>query len=120
MRRWKDIVELHVAEAQMSLCRRIATTCLEARMSEGDDTVDLDVFNRLAENLRRMIESIGLYRVPRPVEAIHTLLGIAATIDSSWPPASPAVNAGGSDGDSARVFRSAQIGRLDCSNRPLA
>jgi hypothetical protein len=55
VRRWRDLVELHVndlggpeacSEAQMSLCRRIATTSveierLEARMSEGDDTVDL-------------------------------------------------------------------------------
>jgi hypothetical protein len=36
-------------------------------MSEGDDTVDLDVFNRLAGNLRRMLESIGLKRVAKPV-----------------------------------------------------
>jgi hypothetical protein len=76
VRRWRDLVELHVndlggpsacSEAQLSLCRRIATTSveterLEARMSEGDDTVDLDVFNRPAGNLRRMLESIGLQR----------------------------------------------------------
>ncbi len=81
VRRWKDLVELHVidlggpeacSEAQLSLCRRIATTSvelerLEARMSEGDDKVDLDVFNRLAGNLRRMLESIGLERVAKPV-----------------------------------------------------
>jgi hypothetical protein len=50
-RRWKDIVELHVAdaggcdlmtEAMLSLCRRAATLeiqleQLECRMSEGDD-----------------------------------------------------------------------------------
>ena len=74
MRRWKDLVDLHTSdlggpdvcsEAQLSLCRRIATTeveleRLEAKMSEGDDTVDLDVYNRLAGNLRRMLESIGL------------------------------------------------------------
>ena len=77
VRRWKDLVELHTndlggpdacSEAQLSLCRRIATTeveleRLEARMSEGDDSVDLDVYNRLAGNLRRMLESIGLRRV---------------------------------------------------------
>jgi hypothetical protein len=80
-RRWRDLVELHVSdlggaeacsEAQLSLCRRIATTeveleRLEARMSEGDDTVDLDVYNRCAGNLRRMLESIGLHRVAREV-----------------------------------------------------
>jgi len=81
VRRWKDLVELHVAdlggadacsEAQLSLCRRIATTSvelerIEAKMSEGDDTVDLDVYNRLAGNLRRMLESIGIERRARPV-----------------------------------------------------
>jgi hypothetical protein len=79
VRRWRDLVELHTndfpsacSEAQLSLCRRIATTeveleRIEARMSEGDDSVDLDVFHRLAGNLRRMLESIGLTRVPRPV-----------------------------------------------------
>ena len=34
-------------------------------MSEGDDTVDLDLFNRLSGNLRRMFETIGIYRVAR-------------------------------------------------------
>ena len=65
VRRWKDLTDMHVgdlggasacSEAQLSLCRRIATTeveleRLEARMSEGDDSVDLDLFNRLAGNL---------------------------------------------------------------------
>jgi hypothetical protein len=90
VRRWKDLVELHsdlggpaaCSEAQLSLCRRIATTeveleRLEARMSEGDDTVDLDVFNRLAGNLRRMFESIGLERRARPVNAPLTLAEIS-------------------------------------------
>jgi hypothetical protein len=93
VRRWKDLVELHVSdlggpdacsEAQLSLCRRIATTSvelerLEARMSEGDDTVDLDVYNRLAGNLRRMFESIGLERRARPVnDDIDTVLASVA------------------------------------------
>src|ERR1700730_17012593 len=84
VRRWKDLVELHISdlggpgacsEAQLSLCRRIATTeveleRLEARMSEGDDSVDLDVYNRLAGNLRRMLESIGLERRAKPVLSV--------------------------------------------------
>ena len=70
-RRWKDLVEMHTAdlggqdvcsEAQLSLCRRIATTeveleRLEAKMSEGDDTVHLD---SLSPFRRRMLERIGL------------------------------------------------------------
>jgi hypothetical protein len=80
-RRWRDLVELHVSdcggavaisEAMLSLCRRIAAIevqleQMEARMSEGDLKVDLDLYNRLAGNLRRMLESIGLQRVARPV-----------------------------------------------------
>lgn len=81
VRRWRDLVELHTAdcggadaisEARLSLCRRISATevmleQMEARMSEGDLTVDLDLYNRLAGNLRRMLESIGLERVSRDV-----------------------------------------------------
>jgi hypothetical protein len=80
-RRWRDLVELHVSdcggavsvsEAMISLCRRVAAIevqleQMEARMSEGDLTVDLDLYNRLAGNLRRMLESIGLQRVSRDV-----------------------------------------------------
>jgi hypothetical protein len=94
VRRWKDLVDLHVSdlggpdacsEAQLSLCRRIATTeveleRLEARMSEGDNTVDLDMFNRLAGNLRRMLESIGLRRVARSVDGPLTLSQISQRI----------------------------------------
>jgi hypothetical protein len=88
VRRWKDLAELHTSdlggpaacsEAQLSLCRRIATTeveleRLEARMSEGDDTVDLDIFNRLSGNLRRMFESIGIERRARPVNDGNDIL----------------------------------------------
>ncbi len=84
-RRWKDLHEAHIAdlggpaglsEAQISLCRRAAALeteleQLEARMSEGAATVeDLDLYNRLSGNLRRMLESIGLKRVPREVKSI--------------------------------------------------
>jgi hypothetical protein len=80
-RRWRDLVELHVSdcggaaaisEAMISLCRRVAAIevqleQMEACMSEGDLKVDLDLYNRLAGNLRRMLESIGLQRVSRDV-----------------------------------------------------
>jgi hypothetical protein len=80
-RRHRDIAELHLAdiggeahasEAMASLCRRASTIevsleQMEARLSEGDEKVDLDLYNRLAGNLRRILESIGLKRVPRDV-----------------------------------------------------
>lgn len=106
VRRWRDLVDLHVgdlggisacSEAQLSLCRRIATTeveleRLEARMSEGDDRVDLDVFNRLAGNLRRMFDSIGLERRARPVDGPLTLAAIERHIHRQRA-------SGGSDGE---------------------
>jgi hypothetical protein len=74
-RRWKDIVELHVAdaggrdhmsEAMLSLCRRAATLeiqleQLECCMSEGDD-VDIEIYGRIASHLRRILETLGLER----------------------------------------------------------
>jgi hypothetical protein len=80
-RRWRDLVELHtsdcggvgvMSEAMLSLCRRVAAIevqleQMEACMSEGDLRVDLDLYNRLSGNLRRMLETIGLQRVARPV-----------------------------------------------------
>jgi hypothetical protein len=39
---------------------------LEAKMSEGQG-VDLDVYNRLAGNLRRILETLGLERKVKDV-----------------------------------------------------
>lgn len=80
VRRWRDLAELHeldhgdtaaLSEGQKSLCRRAATLevnleQLEAQMSEGQG-VDLDVYNRLAGNLRRILETLGLKRIAKPV-----------------------------------------------------
>jgi hypothetical protein len=76
-RRWKDLQEAHVedmggitglSEAQVSLCRRAAALevtleQIEASMSLGAATIeDLDLYNRLSGNLRRILETIGLQR----------------------------------------------------------
>lgn len=41
---------------------------MEAQMSAGGD-VDFDLYNRLAGNLRRLADSIGLRRVAKPLNA---------------------------------------------------
>jgi len=89
-RRWKDLFEAHVAdlggqdglsEAQVSLCRRVAAIEVqleqaEAKMSEGDLTVDLDQYGRLAGHMRRMMETLGVQRVAKPVSnAVLELAG---------------------------------------------
>ncbi len=61
-----------MSEAQLSLCRRasaieVQLEQMEASMSEGDLKVDLDLYNRLSGNLRRILESIGLERKARDV-----------------------------------------------------
>ena len=77
-RRRHDLVAAHVAdlggpdqlsEAQLSLCRRVATIELELEVMEGKlslgQDVDLDLYNRLAGNLRRCLETIGMQRVAK-------------------------------------------------------
>jgi hypothetical protein len=103
VRRWKDLIELHVSdlggpdacsEAQLSLCRRISTTTvelerLEARMSQGDDGVDLTIYNQMSGNLRRMLESVGLERKAKPANGPLSLEAIARHIEASRPSGGP-------------------------------
>jgi hypothetical protein len=77
-RRWKDIVELHVAdasgrdhmsEAMLSLCHRAATLeiqleQLECCMSQGDD---VEIYGRIASHLRRILETLGVERKAQDV-----------------------------------------------------
>jgi hypothetical protein len=95
VRRWRDLVELHsldlgdaasLSEGQLSLCRRAATLevsleQIEAAMSNGEDA-DLDLYNRLAGNLRRILESVGLRRVARDVSRSLSLEEISRHIDA--------------------------------------
>jgi hypothetical protein len=76
-RRFRDLAGHHVADlggtgalsaAKLSLCRRaaaleVACEALEARMSAGEE-VDLDGYGRAASHLRRILESLGLERLP--------------------------------------------------------
>jgi hypothetical protein len=79
-RRQRDLLALHasdlggaefLSESQFSLCRRAATIETELEMLEGQlslgKSVDLDLFGRLTNTLRRILESLGLERVARPV-----------------------------------------------------
>jgi hypothetical protein len=79
-RRQRDLIALHIAdlggeerlsENQLSLCRRAATLETELEMLEGQlslgKVADLDLYNRLSGNLRRILESLGLERVARQV-----------------------------------------------------
>jgi hypothetical protein len=66
----------HISEGELSLIKRTATLevqleQLEARLSENDESVDLDVYNRLCGNLRRCLETLGLKRVAKQVNTVN-------------------------------------------------
>jgi hypothetical protein len=79
-RRFKDLVALvtadlggptELSEGQRQMIRRIASMSVwceseEAKMADGDE-VDIDRFQRTANSLRRLCESIGLRRVARDI-----------------------------------------------------
>jgi hypothetical protein len=87
VRRLKDLIALHEAdlggadrasEAERSIIRRAATLTvelerLELRFAQADMSgqsatpADLDLYQRTANSLRRLLEAVGLKRVPRDV-----------------------------------------------------
>jgi len=88
-RRLRDVFEAHlsdlggpdnVSEAERSIVRRAAVLTVELERIEtrfavgrGSDD-DLDLYQRTAGNLRRLLESVGLQRRPRDVESLDQYL----------------------------------------------
>jgi hypothetical protein len=79
-RRYRDIVAGHVSdlggqallsEAELSLVRRVSTLELECEQAEGKlsmgQEVDLDLYQRMLNSLRRALESLGLRRRPKDI-----------------------------------------------------
>ena len=82
-RRLRDLIQMHlsdlggeaaVSEAEKSIIRRAATLTvelerLEARFAQAGEASadDLDLYQRAAGNLRRLLEAVGLKRRPRDV-----------------------------------------------------
>jgi hypothetical protein len=83
VRRLRDLIELHVADlggpdaisqAERSIVRRAATLEVELERLEsvfasaGEATpTQLDLYQRAAGNLRRLLEALGLQRRPKDV-----------------------------------------------------
>ncbi len=83
VRRLRDLIELHLAdlggpdacsEAERSIIRRASTMTvelerLEAKFATAGEASpdDLDLYQRTAGNLRRMLEAVGLQRRSRDV-----------------------------------------------------
>jgi hypothetical protein len=86
-RRLRDCIEMHlgdlgsnVSEAERSIVRRAAVLTvelerLEAKFAVDQGTVDdLDLYQRTAGSLRRLLESVGLKRRPRDVQTLDQYL----------------------------------------------
>jgi hypothetical protein len=82
-RRWWDLVQSHLSDlggeemasaAQIALCKRAATLEIELERQEAilssGGTIDLDAFNRASGGLRRILETLGVERRAKPVEAL--------------------------------------------------
>lgn len=83
VRRLRDLIELHISdlggedaisEAQRSLVRRACTMTVELERLEATfavkgeaDAKDLDLYQRTAGNLRRILETLGLQRRQRDI-----------------------------------------------------
>jgi hypothetical protein len=85
VRRCRDVIAAHTSDlggidncsvAERSIIRRAAVLTVQAEMLEakfaladGDVPVeDLDIYQRLTNSLRRLLEAVGLERRPRTVE----------------------------------------------------
>jgi hypothetical protein len=83
VRRAKDIIAAHLSDmggedntsaAERSIIRRASVLTVELERLEAKfalageaNTADLDVYARMAGNLRRLLEAVGLQRRPRDV-----------------------------------------------------
>jgi hypothetical protein len=90
-RRFRDVVMLHLSdlggeenasEAEQSIVRRAATLTVELErmelafaLAEGADPDSLDLYQRTANSLRRLLESVGLERRARDVTTLGHILG---------------------------------------------
>jgi hypothetical protein len=89
IRRCKDLIGAHLSDlggeantsaAERSLVRRCAVITTELEQLEAKfaaagqaSAQDLDLYQRTAGNLRRLLESIGLQRRPREIESDPTM-----------------------------------------------
>jgi hypothetical protein len=97
-RRMRDVIELHISdlgglenasEAERSIIRRAATLTIELERLEakfstlpnGPRDSDLDMYQRCSNSLRRLLETIGIKRVPRDVTP--TLQGFLNDLNAS-------------------------------------
>ena len=85
-KRWNDLVLMHasdlggydiISEAQISICKRVATIECELEAMEGRKSasipVDIELYARLSGRLCRMLELIGIKRRVQPLDPLGEL-----------------------------------------------
>jgi hypothetical protein len=89
-RRFRDVIGLYasdqggddsLSEARRSIIRRVACLQTELELLEtrfalagGAEPSDLDLYQRTSANLRRLLECIGIDRVPRDITTLGDIL----------------------------------------------
>src|SRR5262245_30505502 len=89
-RRMRDLINLHlsdlggadnVSEAEKSIVRRVATLTVELERMESvfaeaceASPEQLDLYQRVSNSMRRMLETVGLERRAKPVETLQEYL----------------------------------------------
>jgi hypothetical protein len=97
-RRCRDLIDSHLAdlggedsvsEAERSIIRRAAVMTTELERLETEfankgaaDKSDLDLYSRVAGNLRRLLESVGLERRAKDVTPLRERLISARRVDA--------------------------------------
>lgn len=88
VRRCRDVLELHLSdlgpntsEAERSIVRRASVLTVELERLElrfatagVASPADLDLYNRVSANMRRLLEAVGLKRRGRPVPSLAEYL----------------------------------------------
>jgi hypothetical protein len=96
-RRYRDIVAGHVSdlggqtvlsEAKISLIKRVSTLELECEQAEGKlsmgEEIDLDLYQRMLNTLRRALEALGLERKARDVTPDGVEIEIFSPMRARW------------------------------------
>jgi hypothetical protein len=113
-RRYRDIVAGHVSdlggrsalsEAEISLIKRVSTLELECEQFEGQlsmgQVIDLDLFQRMTNSLRRTLETLGIERKPRDVTLDGVEIEPFSPMRARWQAEAEA--AAKQDGDAASI-----------------
>ena len=110
-RRFRDLIEdissdlggaSYLSEAQRQLIRRLSMLSAESERQEamwprGEAEFDINAYTVLTNAMRRVAETLGLRRVPRPTNGPQTIDEITRHINAQSPPASPASDSWGGE-----------------------